>query len=182
MTGASIHNGRGEAVRPAMALVTGGSRGVGAATVLALAEAGYDVAFTYRNKTRRAETVAAQAGEHGLRVLPLRCDITRSADLDLLFAQLAERREVLDLLVLSASGGLEADLVAADPQYPMRINRDAQAVDCTGQKVRIRRPRPPGACGADAGVRGPGGSRHAASAALLVPPPRPGHPRSGTPG
>ena len=29
-------------------------------------------------------------------------------------------------LVLNASGGLERDLIAADPEYPMRINRDAQ--------------------------------------------------------
>ncbi|MBA3826615.1 MAG: SDR family oxidoreductase, partial [Ktedonobacterales bacterium] len=32
----------------------------------------------------------------------------------------------LDALILNASGGLETDLVAADPTYPMRINRDAQ--------------------------------------------------------
>jgi len=32
----------------------------------------------------------------------------------------------LDALVLNASGGMERDLVAADPDYPMHINRDAQ--------------------------------------------------------
>jgi NAD(P)-dependent dehydrogenase (short-subunit alcohol dehydrogenase family) len=38
----------------------------------------------------------------------------------------AHWRTRLDVLVLNASGGLERDLLAADPEYPMRINRDAQ--------------------------------------------------------
>jgi len=37
------------------ALVTGGSRGIGAATVVALARRGLDVAFTYRSRKRRAD-------------------------------------------------------------------------------------------------------------------------------
>ena len=50
----------------AVALVTGGSRGIGAATVLALARRGFDVALTYRNKAARAESVAAEARALGV--------------------------------------------------------------------------------------------------------------------
>jgi NAD(P)-dependent dehydrogenase (short-subunit alcohol dehydrogenase family) len=113
---------------PPAALVTGGSRGIGAATALALAERGYDVALTYRNKAARAEAVATEISRHGQRALWVGCDITRAEDRDHLFAQLSGWRApyFLDLLVLNASGGLERDLVAADSEYPMRINRDAQ--------------------------------------------------------
>ena len=41
--------------------LTGGSRGIGAATVLALARAGYNVAFTYHAHPEAAKDVAAQA-------------------------------------------------------------------------------------------------------------------------
>jgi len=38
--------------------------------------------------------------------------------------------------VLNASGGLERDLLAADPDYPMHINRDAQVLVTTGPEHR----------------------------------------------
>ena len=109
-----------------VALVTGASRGIGAATALALADRGYDVIITYRNKPVRANEVAAGGTQKGVRALSLQCDITQSSDLDALFAAIKAWGGCLDLLVLNAAGGLERDLVAADPSYPMRINRDAQ--------------------------------------------------------
>ena len=109
-----------------VALVTGGSRGVGAATALALADRMFDVAITYRNKAARADEVAAEVERRGVRALTVGCDITAQADVDQLFATLGAWRDRLDALVLNASGGLERDLVAADPRYPLRINRDAQ--------------------------------------------------------
>jgi NAD(P)-dependent dehydrogenase (short-subunit alcohol dehydrogenase family) len=114
--------------QPPVALITGGSRGIGAATALSLAKRGYDVALTYRNKAARAEAVAKEISRHGQRALWVGCDITSEEDRLHLFAQLAQWRahRNLDLLVLNASGGLERDLLAKDSRYPMRINRDAQ--------------------------------------------------------
>jgi NAD(P)-dependent dehydrogenase (short-subunit alcohol dehydrogenase family)/ribosomal protein S18 acetylase RimI-like enzyme len=112
-------------IRP-VALVTGGSRGIGAATALALAQRGYDVAITYRNKARRAEAVRAELARLGAGALAVAGDLTREDDRARLLAAVAARHPRLDLLVLNASGGLERDLVAADPDYPTRINRDAQ--------------------------------------------------------
>jgi NAD(P)-dependent dehydrogenase (short-subunit alcohol dehydrogenase family) len=109
-----------------MALVTGGSRGIGAAAALALAARGYDVAITYRNKAARANEVQAAASGKGVRALALQSDITSIEDQDRLFAALREWGGQLHLLILNASGGLERDLLAADPDYPMHINRDAQ--------------------------------------------------------
>ena len=72
------------------ALVTGGSRGIGAATALALAAHGYDVAFTYRNKQARADHVAAGIAALGVRALPAQCDITHPDEMDALYEQIAE--------------------------------------------------------------------------------------------
>jgi NAD(P)-dependent dehydrogenase (short-subunit alcohol dehydrogenase family) len=114
------------------ALVTGGSRGIGAATALALAAHGYDVAFTYRNKRTRADRVAEEFKALDVRALPAQCDITHPDEMDALYAQIAEWSGALDALILNASGGMERDLVAADPDYPMRINRDAQMMALDG--------------------------------------------------
>lgn len=56
------------------ALVTGGSRGIGAAIAQVLAEHGADVAFTFQNSTERATAVAASIETHG------RCGIAIQAD------------------------------------------------------------------------------------------------------
>ena len=115
-----------ETVRRPVALVTGGSRGIGASTVLALAEHGYDVVITYRNKAARAGKIADEAMQHGVQALCVGCDITQASDIERLFGELRNWKGRLDLLVLNAAGGLERELVAADPNYPMRINCNAQ--------------------------------------------------------
>jgi NAD(P)-dependent dehydrogenase (short-subunit alcohol dehydrogenase family) len=109
-----------------VALITGGSRGIGAATALALAARGYDVALTYRNKAARAESVVAQARARGVDALAIGGDMTHADDLRRLIHELRAWRPALSALVLNASGGLERVARAADPDYPMRINRDAQ--------------------------------------------------------
>ncbi len=113
------------AARPT-AVITGGSRGIGAATARELARRGFDVAFMYRNKGGRAEEVAADVERTGGGALAVECDITDANALRDLTTRLGAWRPSLDLLILNASGGLERDLVARDPDYPMRMNRDAQ--------------------------------------------------------
>ncbi len=113
-------------IKKPVALITGGSRGIGAATALALAERGYDVAITYRNKAARAQEVTDKITALGRRALAIGCDITQPTDRERLFAELQTWSSHLDLLILNAAGGLERAQVAADPQYPMRINHDAQ--------------------------------------------------------
>ncbi len=108
------------------ALITGGSRGIGAATAVALAERGCDSIITYRNKATRAEGVVAEVVAHGRRGLALAADMTKADDVAALFTRAAAWADGLDLLILNASGGLERDLLAEDPDYPTRLNRDAQ--------------------------------------------------------
>jgi NAD(P)-dependent dehydrogenase (short-subunit alcohol dehydrogenase family) len=112
--------------------VTGGSRGIGAATATALAAHSYDVAFTYRNKRARADRVAGIVTALGMRALPVQCDITHPEEMAALYTRIAQWSGRLDALILNASGGMERDLVAADSNYPMRINRDAQITALEG--------------------------------------------------
>lgn len=121
------------------ALITGGSRGIGAATAVALATRGYDSIITYRNKAARAEGVVAEIAAHGRRGLALAADMTKAADVAALFARAAAWTDGLDLLVLNASGGLERDLLAEDPDYPTRLNRDAQLATVDAALPLLRR-------------------------------------------
>ena len=58
------------------AVVTGGSRGIGAAIAIGLAEAGADVMLTYREKKAEAETVAGKIKALGRRAVILPMDVT----------------------------------------------------------------------------------------------------------
>ncbi|HLG61668.1 MAG TPA: SDR family NAD(P)-dependent oxidoreductase, partial [Ktedonosporobacter sp.] len=70
-----------------VALVTGGSRGIGAETALALAEQGCDVVFTYRNKAARAEEMAATIMQKGGEALALHWDSTQPDNVTHLFQE-----------------------------------------------------------------------------------------------
>jgi 3-oxoacyl-[acyl-carrier protein] reductase len=64
------------------AVVTGGSRGIGKAIALGLAEAGADVAFTYREREAEAESVAREIVALGRRAVALKMDVTDRASVE----------------------------------------------------------------------------------------------------
>lgn len=106
-----------------VALVTGGSRGVGASTAGFLAGMGATVAINYRDKLRRAEQVVAEIQAAGGTAFAVQADITDAESVAAMVADIVARGGSLDLLVLNASGGLEKDVA---PDYAMRLNRDSQ--------------------------------------------------------
>jgi NAD(P)-dependent dehydrogenase (short-subunit alcohol dehydrogenase family) len=69
----------------AILVVTGGSRGIGAATVKLAATRGYDVAINYRSRQAAAEAVAAAAIAHGVRAITVQGDVAKEADVVRLF-------------------------------------------------------------------------------------------------
>jgi len=85
------------------ALVTGGSRGIGAAVARALAGAGADVALTYLNSRQAAETVAAEMRALGVRARAVRADQADPAAASAIVRQVAEEFGRLDILVNNAA-------------------------------------------------------------------------------
>jgi NAD(P)-dependent dehydrogenase (short-subunit alcohol dehydrogenase family) len=66
-------------------IVTGGGRGIGAATALWLAEAGHDLVVNYRDNTAAARQVVAQAIATGVRAIAVQADVCDAADIERLF-------------------------------------------------------------------------------------------------
>ena len=104
------------------ALITGASRGIGAATALKLAAVGSNVALNYRNKAARALEVAAQIQALGVKALPVQADITNPNEVEAMLAAVQREFGSLDLLILNASGGMEKD---KPEEYAMALNDDA---------------------------------------------------------
>jgi NAD(P)-dependent dehydrogenase (short-subunit alcohol dehydrogenase family) len=105
------------------ALVTGSSRGIGADTAQYLASAGARVAINYRNKEARALKVVSAIEERGGEAIAVGADLTDPESVATMFAAVREAWGGLDILVLNASGGMEAGM---GDDYAMKLNRDAQ--------------------------------------------------------
>ena len=106
-----------------VALVTGASRGIGAATAIKLAALGADLAVNYRSKSARAEEVALEITDLGRRAICVQADVTIESELEAMMAAIQRTFHRLDLLVLNASGGLEKGKAE---DYAMALNHDAQ--------------------------------------------------------
>jgi 3-oxoacyl-[acyl-carrier protein] reductase len=91
------------------ALITGGSRGIGAATTRLFAQAGADVVFSYNRSREAARQVEIEARKHGTRVESLKADLRRMKDAKNLVEFAHERLGRLDILVANAGIWNEVD-------------------------------------------------------------------------
>jgi 3-oxoacyl-[acyl-carrier protein] reductase len=96
--------------RQACALVTGASRGIGAAIACALAADGWPVAVNFRSGQDAAEEVVAQIQAAGGRALAVGADVTSQVQLDALFERV--EGDLGRVLVLVNNAGVRADDLA----------------------------------------------------------------------
>lgn len=123
-----------DGARP-VTVVTGGARGIGAATVLHLAAAGHDVVVNYRQDRAAAERVVALVAAGGSRAVAVPADVVEADDLDRLFAAAAELGPVTGLV---NNAGLTAHLGdLADT--PVEVIRRVLDVNLLGTVLCARR-------------------------------------------
>lgn len=101
----------GKALAGKVALVTGGSRGLGAATALALADQGADVAISYVASADKAQAVVAQLQAKGVRAIAIQSDQADMAAAKPLVAQVLAQLGQLDILVNNAAIAVQGKTV-----------------------------------------------------------------------
>lgn len=89
-------------IKNQVAVITGGSRGIGAATVTAFAEAGARVVFSYRNAALQAKEVVRRSRAYPGPVIPVRAELSKMADAKKLIDVAIRRFGRVDVLVANA--------------------------------------------------------------------------------
>lgn len=85
-----------------VAVITGGSRGIGAAAVELFAEAGANVVFSYHRAREAAEKVAKRARKHGVEAVAVQADLRKVAGGKKLIDAAIKKFKRLDVLVANA--------------------------------------------------------------------------------
>jgi NAD(P)-dependent dehydrogenase (short-subunit alcohol dehydrogenase family) len=104
-----------------IALVTGGSRGIGAATARWLAEHGYAVAIAYRADEAAAEATLAAVRAAGGTAVAVRADLAREGEVERMFATVD--RELGRLTVLVNNAGIVAPQMRLESMSAERVGR-----------------------------------------------------------
>src|SRR3989442_1730724 len=87
-----------EAFKGRVALVTGGSRGIGKATALRLAQEGADVAISYVTRAEAAREVVKDLRSLGRRAIEAKCDVSRPEEVSALVSRARRELGPIDLL------------------------------------------------------------------------------------
>src|SRR5215475_10887000 len=90
-------------LRNRIALVTGASRGIGAGIALALARAGANVAVNYLDRSDAASAVCSQITAIGRKAIPVQADVSNTADVKRMVAQIEDSLGGIDILVNNAA-------------------------------------------------------------------------------
>jgi NAD(P)-dependent dehydrogenase (short-subunit alcohol dehydrogenase family) len=119
-----------------VALVTGGSRGIGAASARALAEEGANVAISYVASPDKAEAVVAQLKAKGVEARAFRADQASPADVEQLVKDVAKTFGRLDILVNNA--GVATGGAVDDPEPDTAALARQEAINVHGVVAAIR--------------------------------------------
>jgi NAD(P)-dependent dehydrogenase (short-subunit alcohol dehydrogenase family) len=121
-----------------VALVTGGSRGLGAATARSLADSGADVAITYIGSTGKAAQVVRELENRGVRAAAFQMDQADTAQAPRLIDDVVARFGGLDILVNNAAISVEMGKTIDDPDADIAALDRMHATNYTGVIAIIR--------------------------------------------
>ena len=128
-----------------VALVTGGSRGIGRATALRLAEAGADVIVNYVTSKSAAREVTDQIAQMGRRSATVKADMSEPEDISSMLAFVGEEFGKVDILVSNAASGGFRSLTEATPKhFEATMNTNVRALMLLSQAALplMRHPGP----------------------------------------
>jgi NAD(P)-dependent dehydrogenase (short-subunit alcohol dehydrogenase family) len=108
-----------------VALVTGGSRGIGAASARALADEGANVAISYVASADKAEAVVTELKAKGVEAHAFKADQASSADVERLVQDVAKHFGRLDILVNNAAVAVSAQVGDANADTAALARQDA---------------------------------------------------------
>jgi 3-oxoacyl-[acyl-carrier protein] reductase/pteridine reductase len=123
-------------LRGKTALITGAARRLGRASALALAEAGADVAITFRNSARDARETVVDLCGMGVRAFALKCDVTDEASIRTMMKEAGRELGRIDILVNNAANYETAEfekltvrrwdaIFASNTRGPFLVSREA---------------------------------------------------------
>lgn len=125
-----------------IALVTGGSRGLGRNAALAIARKGIDVILTYRSRKEEADAVVAEIQALGRRAVALSLDVSRSAAFADFAAEVKNvlacqwKRERFDFLLNNAGTGVHVSITeTTEAQFDEMVNIHLKGVFFLTQKL-----------------------------------------------
>ncbi len=127
-------------------LITGGAKRLGRASALTLAQAGADVAITFRNSAREAQQTVVDLSSLGVRAFALHCDITDEASVKSMMKEAGRELGRIDILVNNAAIYADVDferitlrqwdaMFASNTREPFLVSREAL------KWMRRKRPR-----------------------------------------
>jgi NAD(P)-dependent dehydrogenase (short-subunit alcohol dehydrogenase family) len=117
-------------------LVTGGAKRLGRASALALAQAGADVAITFRDSAREAQQTVVDLSGLGVRAFALQCDITDEASVKSMMKEAGRELGHIDILVNNAANYEDVEferittrqwdaIFASNARGPFLVSREA---------------------------------------------------------
>ena len=117
-------------------LITGAALRLGRASALALAQAGADVAITFRTSAREAQHTVVDLASLGVRALALHCDITDEASVKSMMHEAGRELGCIDILVNNAGNYSTVDferltlrewdaIFASNTRGPFLVSREA---------------------------------------------------------
>jgi NAD(P)-dependent dehydrogenase (short-subunit alcohol dehydrogenase family) len=106
-------------MRP-VTIITGGTKGIGAATAIRLARAGHDLALAYHRDDAAAERTAAEVRDAGARCMLAKADVASEEDVARLFAAAADQLGIVTGLVNNAGATLHLGDLADTPVHVIR--------------------------------------------------------------
>jgi NAD(P)-dependent dehydrogenase (short-subunit alcohol dehydrogenase family) len=133
-------------------IVTGGSRGIGAATARLAAQAGYDVCINYVRDAAAAEQVATQVRAAGRRAIAVQADVAKEADIERMFQTVDRELGRLGVLVNNAGvpGGerRRVEALQADKVNALLAANVTGSIICAREAIRRMSTKHGGAGGA----------------------------------